>query len=232
MLYGAIGLVAVLLAEIVSAIIVLDEKPVDAIYGSAKALVTVGPNTAVDSGPAWFKVFIAFTVLLAFVFAAAFTAGLVNRLIDRRLTGVVGSPRRAPARPRGRRRPGPGRPAAVPGAAALRRAGGGRRAGRRGQREVGRAREVDLPVVIGRGGDPSLLRRLSLEHARAVAAVTAEDLENIRMAMAAHSVHQDVRVVHARRATARWPTRRDRCWRSASCATCTGSPRRCWRRWR
>ena len=194
MLYGAIGLVTVLLAEIVSAIIVLDEKPVNAIYGSAKALVTVGPNTAVDSGPSWYKIFIALTVLLAFVSAAGFTAGLVNRLIDRRLTGVVGSravPRRGHVVVVGLGQVGLRlclvlRHCGVPVVAVE---------ADEDSEGVGRAREAGLPVVIGRGGDPSILQDLSMEHARSVAAVTAEDLENIRIAMAAHSVRRDVRVV-------------------------------------
>ena len=194
MLYGAIGMVAVLLTEIVSAIIVLDEKPVDAIYGSAKALVTVGPNTAVDSGPGWYKVFIAFTVLFAFVSAAGFTAGLVNRLIDRRLTGVAGSravPRRGHVVVVGLGQVG------LRLCEVLRRCGVPVVAVERDEESegVGRAREAGFPVVIGRGGDPSVLGDLSLEHARAVAAVTAEDLENIRVAMAAHSLNDEIRVV-------------------------------------
>jgi Trk K+ transport system NAD-binding subunit len=60
---------------------------------------------------------------------------------------------------------------------------------------VGLARESGLPVVIGRGADPSLARRLSLQRARAVAAVTSDDLENISAAMTARGVHRDVRVV-------------------------------------
>lgn len=194
MLYGALGLVAVLLIEIVSAIIVLDEKPGDAIYGSAKALVTVGPNTAIDGGPTWYKIFISLTVLLAFVCAAGFTAGLVNRLVDRRLTGIVGSravPRRGHVVVVGLGQVG------LRLCLVLRRCGVPVVAVERDDDSegVGRAREAGLPVVIGRGGDPSLLQRLSLEHARAVAAVTGEDLENLRIAMAAHSVHEDVRVV-------------------------------------
>ncbi|MBA3264588.1 MAG: hypothetical protein H0T69_19395 [Thermoleophilaceae bacterium] len=35
---------------------------------------------------------------------------------------------------------------------------------------VGHAKQLDLPVVIGRGADPSLLKRLSLEHALALVA--------------------------------------------------------------
>jgi len=194
LLYGAVGLLLVLLVEIVMTMIVVDAKPVDAIYKSAKALVTVGPDDAVEKGPAWFKLFIAATVLIAFVFAAAFTAGLVNRVIDRRLTGVLGArsvPRRNHVVVVGLGQVGLRlclvlRRCGVP-VVAVELSDDGE--------SVGLARKMDLPVVIGRGADPSLLERLSLEHARAVAAVTAEDLENIQIAMAAQSVHPDVRVV-------------------------------------
>ena len=60
---------------------------------------------------------------------------------------------------------------------------------------VGLAREMKLPVVVGRGADPSLLRRLSLQRARAVAAVSSDDLVNISAAMGARGIHEDVRVV-------------------------------------
>jgi Trk K+ transport system NAD-binding subunit len=50
-------------------------------------------------------------------------------------------------------------------------------------------------VVIGRGADPSLLRKLSLDHARALAAVTDDDLENLSIAMAALAIRPDLPVV-------------------------------------
>jgi len=60
---------------------------------------------------------------------------------------------------------------------------------------VGIAKELGLPVVIGRGADPSLMRRLSLPRARAVAAVTSNDLENISVAMTARGIHPEIRTV-------------------------------------
>ena len=194
LLYGAVGLGLILVVETVMSMIVVDAKPVDAFYKSAKALVTVGPNDAVEKGPGWFKVFIAVTVLLAFVFAAAFTAGLINRVIDRRLTGVLGArsvPRRGHVVVVGLGQVG------LRLCLVLRRCGVPVVAVEQGDdgENVGMARKLNLPVVIGRGADPSILERLSLKHARAVAAVTADDLQNIQIAMAAQSVHPDVRVV-------------------------------------
>jgi Trk K+ transport system NAD-binding subunit len=60
---------------------------------------------------------------------------------------------------------------------------------------IGLAQELGLPVVIGRGSDHSLMGRLSLHKARAVAAVTSDDLENISAALTARGIEEDVRVV-------------------------------------
>jgi len=60
---------------------------------------------------------------------------------------------------------------------------------------VGQAKELGVPVVIGRGADPSLLKRLSLEHALALAAVTGDDLENIAVTLAARAQAPELRIV-------------------------------------
>jgi hypothetical protein len=194
MFFGALGLVAVLLTETFSAMIVLDQGFVDAFYGAAKTLVTVDPNDEVQDGPGWFKTFISVLMLVALVLEAFFTAGIVNRLIDRRLTGLVGRravPRRDHVVVVGLGQVG------LRLCLLLRRCGMGVVAvdDREEGENVGYAREVGLPVVIGRGGDPSLLRRLSLDRACALAAVTDDDLQNLSIAMAALSIRDDLRVV-------------------------------------
>ncbi|MGH8573629.1 MAG: NAD-binding protein, partial [Gammaproteobacteria bacterium] len=194
LLFGALGLVAVFALETVTAVFVLDEKVVDATYGSAKTLVTVDPNPGVAKGPDWYKYFTSATMLVALVFAAGFTAGLVNRAIDRRLTGILG------------RRAVPRRDHVVVvglGQVGLRLCLLLRACGipvvaveRDGENEsVGLAKEFGLPVVVGRGADQSLLRRLSLPKATAVAAVTADDLENISVAMTARAIYRETHVV-------------------------------------
>ena len=60
---------------------------------------------------------------------------------------------------------------------------------------MGHAKELGLPVVIGRGADPSLLKRLSLERAIALAAVTGDDLGNIAVALAARALAPELRLV-------------------------------------
>ncbi|MDQ3849945.1 MAG: NAD-binding protein, partial [Actinomycetota bacterium] len=194
LLFGAIGLFAVFLLEAVTSVLVLDQKVVDAIYGSAKTLVTVDPNPQIAKGPGWYKLFTSASMMVALVFAAGFTAGLVNRVIDRRLTGLVG------------RRAGPRRDHVVVvglGQVGLRLCLVLRACGipviaveRDEHGELlGLAKELGVPVLVGRGSDPSLMDRVSLPKARAVAAVTADDLENIAVAMAARSVHRETRVV-------------------------------------
>ena len=133
-------------------------------------------------------------MLVALVCEASFTAGLVNRLIDRRLTGLFG--RRAVPRRDHVVVVGVGQ-VGLRLSTILRRCGVGVVAvdDREEGENVGMARELGLPVVVGRGADLSLLRRLSLSRAVALAAVTADDLENISIAMAARAIAPDLRVV-------------------------------------
>ena len=49
--------------------------------------------------------------------------------------------------------------------------------------------------MIGSGADPPVLKRLSLDRARALAAVTPDDLTNVEVAMTARSLTDDLRVV-------------------------------------
>ena len=192
--YGFMGLVAMLLLEIVGAITVLDQSFADAVYGSTKSLATVGPNTAVDDGPKWFKVAIAVSMVLTLLSAASFTGGLINRFVDSRLTGLFGR-RAVPRRDHvvvvglgqvGLRLCLALRDCGVPVVAIDTKEDG---------ENVGLARREKLPVVIGRGANQALLRRLSLPNARALAAVTPEDLVNIEVAMTARSLNEDLRIV-------------------------------------
>lgn len=192
--FGAVGLVLILVAETVAAALVLDQSLVDAFYGAVKTLVTVDPNPEVQDGPEWFKVLISLSMLVALLFAAAFTGGLVERLIGRNLTGLLG--RRAVPRSDHVIVVGLGQ-VGLRLSMLLRECGISVVAvdDQPDGENVGHARKLGLPVVIGRGADPSLLRRLSLDRAIALAAVTADDLQNIKIALAAHAEHRDLRVV-------------------------------------
>ena len=79
-----------LLFEWIGSMIVLEQGAIDALYGSTKSLATVGPNSAVDDGPKWFKGAIVASMLLTLLSAACFTGGLINRLVDSSLTGLIG----------------------------------------------------------------------------------------------------------------------------------------------
>ena len=192
--FGAVGLLAILVLETVAAALVLEQAAVDSFYGAVKTLVTVDPNPQVQDGPKWFKVVISLSMLIALLFAAAFTGGLVERLIGRNLTGLVG--RRAVPRSDHVVVVGLGQ-VGLALCLLLRRCGMSVVAvdDQEDGENVGRARELGLPVVIGRGADPSLLGRLSLGHAHALAAVTADDLQNIAVVLAARTHASDLRIV-------------------------------------
>jgi Trk K+ transport system NAD-binding subunit len=193
-IYGAMGLLIVLLIETLGAMLAIDQKPIDALYGSIKTLVTVGPNEDVKDGPSWFKAVISVTMVFALLCAACFTGGLVERLVNRRLTGLVGSrvvPRREHVLVIGLGQVG------IRLCLLLRACGFTVVAiDPRGDGvNVGHARELGLPVIIGRGADPSVLKRLRPVEAHALAAVTSDDLENIAAAVAGLAQAQDLRVV-------------------------------------
>jgi hypothetical protein len=194
LLFGALGLLALLAVETVTAVFVLDQQVVDATYGATKTLVTVDPNPKVAAGPGWYKLFTSATMLVALVLATGFAAGLVNRVLDRRLTGLFGRravPRRDHVVVVGLGQVGLRlclllRDCGIPVVAVEQDAE---------HENVGRAKELGLPVVLGRGSNQSLLRRLSLQNATAVAAVSANDLENISVAMAARAAQDQMHVV-------------------------------------
>jgi hypothetical protein len=192
--YGAMGLVLMLALETGGAMAVLDQGFADALYGSMKSLATVGPNEAVTKGPGWFKLAMVLTMLLTLLSAACFTGGLIDRLTSRRLTGLVGLnavPRRDHVVVVGL------------GEVGYRLCTALRECGipvvvvsdDEEDESVGHARREKLPIVIGRGADPVVLRRLSLDRARALAAVTPDDLTNVEVAMTARSLADDLRVV-------------------------------------
>jgi voltage-gated potassium channel Kch len=199
LMVGLLGFLLVLLADTLAVAFVLGQPLVEAFYAMTKTLVTVGPNPVVDQAPAWFKTFSALVMLAALGFTAIFTAGVVERLLDQRLTTIVG-PRVVPRKNH----------VVVVGL------------GQVGLRlclllrdlgvpvlaidsdphsyNVARAKDYGLPVVIGRGGSRFLLRRLSLGRARALVAVTGHEVENISIAVAAHGMTEDLHtVLHAGR---------------------------------
>jgi Trk K+ transport system NAD-binding subunit len=62
-------------------------------------------------------------------------------------------------------------------------------------KNVARGKDHRLPIVIGSGASQRLLRRLSIGRARAIAAVTSDEVENIAISIAAQGIRRDVNIV-------------------------------------
>ena len=151
----------------------------------------VGPNTHIEHGPDWLKTFSSLTMLAALAFTAVFTAGLVNRLMDRRLVGIFG------------RRAMPRRDHVVVvglGQVGLRLCLMLRELGipvvgvERDPHadNVRWAKQYGIPVVIGGGATRGVLCRMRLDQARSLAAVTSDEIENISTAVAALALREDL----------------------------------------
>ena len=133
-------------------------------------------------------------MLIALLFAAAFTGGLVERLIGRNLTGLLG--RRAVPQSDHVIVVGLGQ-VGLRLCLLLRETGAAVVAidDKPDGVNVGQARRLGIPVVIGRGADPSLLRRLSIDQAQALAAVTRTTCRTSRSSLAARAESHDLRMV-------------------------------------
>jgi voltage-gated potassium channel Kch len=191
---GLAGFLAIIALDAAVTGVSFHEGPAQAVYDATKTLVTVSSNPAVDRAGAASKLFAAALMLAAVGFAAVLTAGLVNRLLDPRLTGIVG--RRAIPRSDHVVVVGLGQ-VGLRLCLLLRSLGIGVVAVERDPAApaVQLARNYRIPVVIGPGGERTLLAKLSLDRARALAAITSDDGENIAITVAALAVRDDLRVV-------------------------------------
>ncbi len=188
---GIAGVFAVFAAETLLTTLADGSSFINAFYSVAKVTVTAGPNPAADSGEGWFKLVAAIGMLVSIGFVAVLTAGLVNRLLDPRLTGILGRsavPRRGHVvvvglGQVGLRLCGLLRELGVPVVAVEQNPDA---------KNIPRARDQGLPVVIGTGSSQRLLRRLSIDRARGLAAVTSDEIENIAIAVAAGGIRGDL----------------------------------------
>lgn len=191
LLAGLGGFLAVLTIDIAVTALTQHVDLVEAIYSITKVSATVGPSSAADHGPAWFRLGSAAAMLLLIAFTAVFTAGLVNRLLDPRLTGIFGRtavPRRDHVIIVGLGQVGLRlclllRELGVP-VVAVEQDGTAP--------NVRRAKDHGVPVVVGSGQDGRLLWRVSVERARALAAVTSDEVENIGVAVTARAARRDL----------------------------------------
>ena len=191
---GLIGFHAVLLLDILVTMVVLHEPLVEAIYQATKAIVTVGPNPHVDEAAGWFQIFTSAVMLTGLAFTALFTAGLINRLIDPRRVAICGArciPRDGHVVVVGLGQVGLRlclllRELRVPVLAIESNPEAD---------YVARAKDYGIPVVIGPGGSGFVLNRVALPHARALAAVTSDEIANIEIVVGAHGCCEDVRTL-------------------------------------
>jgi Trk K+ transport system NAD-binding subunit len=191
---GIVGLLAALLLEISMGVIADRRQAVDAFYDAVKTVTTIGPNAVTDRGSESLKLMGSIVILATAVFYVVFTAGLVNRLLAPRLTGIIGT----------RTIPRSGHVVVIGlGQVGLRLSVALRALGipvvaverRRDAPNVRVAVERKIPVVIGHGGSRFLLSRLSLRRARALAAVTSDDGANVAISVAALAACAETNVV-------------------------------------
>jgi hypothetical protein len=181
---AGLGLLATLLVQVIISIIALHENAVNALFLSVRTLATISDAPRVLSSPTWFKLVSTVASLLAVGLVAVFTAALVRRLSQMRLTTLFG-PRAAPAR---------GHVVIV---------GFGQVGFRLAQALVSHglrvvaversaeapcvrlAAKAGIPVTIRRGDDRATLERVGVHECAAVAAVTSDDLMNVAVGLAA-----------------------------------------------
>lgn len=194
LLAGLLGLLAVFVIDASLLAGVLGLGTIDAIYGAARTLTTVAAEPELSTGPGWLKLVSAAGMLLTIAFAALFTAGLVQRLLDPRLATVIG------------RRSIPRRDHVIViglGQVGLRLCTLLREMGVAvvavevdpAAPNVRLARGYGIPVVIGHGEDRGILRNVSVDRARALASVTSSELANVEIAVAARAARESLPVV-------------------------------------
>ncbi len=194
LLSGLLGFALILLADTSVVILTLHESVTDALYAATKTIVTVGPSGVIDHGPDWLKLVSAAMMLAALAFTAVFTAGLIERLLDRRLVAILGArtmPRRGHVIVVGLGQVGLRlcmmlRALGIPVVAVESDPDAD---------NIRRAKQYGVPVVIGRGNSRAVLARLELRHARSIAAVTSDEIENVSTAVAALALREDLPTV-------------------------------------
>jgi Trk K+ transport system NAD-binding subunit len=188
------GLLACLGLDTALAIGVLHEPWYDALWQSTRALATIGSSPAAEHGPPWYKICSVVLMLGVLALVGLFTASLVDRLTGRRLTAILGA-RAIPVRDHvivvglgqvGLRLCNELRALGVPVVAV--------------ERDedapcLTLAKQLRIPVVLGRGGDRFLLNRLCVAKACAVAAVSSNVLDNIAVAVTARAAAPKCRIV-------------------------------------
>ena len=192
---GLGGLLGTLAVEWALAATVLHEGLLQGLYTSARLVATVGPAAADAHGaPGWYLVVSALLMLVGIAFTGALVAGLVEWIVGSRTAALVG-PRRVPTRGHvvvsglgqvGLRVAQLLRELRVPVVVVERVADAP---------NLPVARAERLPVVVGDASSRSVLDRVRVQRARAVAALGSEDLDNVAVVINALAVAPGVRTV-------------------------------------
>ncbi|MFE6740383.1 NAD-binding protein [Streptomyces tubercidicus] len=193
LLIGLLGIVTVLVLDWIWLVGAFHKPVSTAFLEAARVVAGVGPAAPHDGHPGY-EVVSGVAMLVTVGFTALLTAGIVDRMFGPRLVGVLG-------------------PRVLPRAGHVIVVGLGQVGLRLCQtlRQLGvpvvgverepaapnlrLARSMGIPVVLAHGEDREVLARLGLGRARALAAVGSHELDNIAVAVAAHGVAPDVRVV-------------------------------------
>lgn len=192
LMVGLLGLAAVLLGDWSWLVLVEHHAPVESFLEASRVVATVGPGPT-ETGTVY-GVASAVAMLATIVFTAMFIAGLIDRLFEPRLLGLLG-PTTAPRRDH----------VIVVGMGQL----GVRLCTHlmaldipvlgverdRSAPFLPLARRLGIPVFIGDGTERRVLEKLKLSRCRALAAVGSDDLDNISVAVAAAAISPSKRVV-------------------------------------
>lgn len=166
----------------------------EAVYAALKVATTVGPSPAIDHSPGWLQLYGSLSMALGLGLAAVFTAALTSRLLRRRSTSIVG--RRTVPR--------------IDHVVVVGLGQVGFRVCRELQalgvavvavesdpqaRLIRAAGRVGIPVVVADGRDRATLEALSLDRARALVAVSSDEVTNIAVSLTALAVAPGLRTV-------------------------------------
>lgn len=193
LLVGLLGIAAVLALDWLWLVSVFHVPVSTAFLEASRVVAGVGP-AAPHVGHPWYQVVSGVAMLVTVGFTAVLTAGIVDRLLGRRLVGVLGArvlPRAGHVMVVGLGQVGLRlcqtlRGLGVPVVGVEREPSAP---------NLRLARSMGIPVVLAHGEDRAVLARLGLGRAGALAAVGSQELDNIAVAVAAHAVAPEIRVV-------------------------------------
>lgn len=193
LLAGLLGIAAVLMGDWAWLALGEGHGGIDAFHEAVQVVTTVGP--AADAhGNTPYALVASLAMLMTIVFTAMFTAGVVDRLLGPRLTALLGA----------RALPRSGHVIVVGlGQVGLRLCRELRALGipvvgverDTNARNLRLVRELNIPAVVGHGGDRGLLERIGIHRAIALAAVGSDDRDNIAVSLAAQGIAPELRLV-------------------------------------